>query len=63
MYWSEYGGSIIKAGMDGSNALEIVTALASDPIGIAIDFSSFRLFWVDYLRNKVQSSNMDGTDV
>ena len=50
------------AQMDGGNAVEIVSGL-SHPIGIAIDFDSQRLFWVDYNANNVQLSNMDATDV
>ena len=62
MYWTKYGGSIFKAEMDGTNLVEIVPHLGH-PTGIAIDYDSSRLYWVDCSTNKVQSSNLEGTDV
>ena len=47
MYWSTFNpGSIFKAEMDGSHAVEIISG-PIDLAGIAIDFDSLRLFWVD----------------
>ena len=53
----------MKAEMDGTNVVEIVTGLTY-PGGILIDTlnSQRRLFWVDLGTNKVQSSKLDGTD-
>ena len=66
MYWSAYAyegkDGILKAEMDGTNAAQIVTGLDL-PAGIVIDFISYRLFWADYGTNKIQSSNLDGTDI
>ena len=50
------------AEMDGSNVAEIVSGV-EEPGDITIDFDSSRLFWVTRDTNKVQSSNLDGTDV
>ena len=54
MYWTKSGGGVFKADMDGSNAAVIVPGL-SDPVGIAIDLGSLRLFWVEYNGNRVRS--------
>ena len=63
MYWASHGGgSIDKAGMDGSNSVKIVPGLAR-PCGIVCDLSSRRLFWADENTKKIQSSNMEGNDV
>ena len=53
-------GSIKKAGMDGSNSVQIVTGLET-PIGITIDFENSRLYWM--VVEKMQSSNMQGKDI
>lgn len=52
----------MKGNMDGSNAIELLGRLVS-PGGIAVDLKSSRLFWTDTLLGKVQSSNLDGTDI
>ena len=65
MYWTKDGiggtGGIFKADMDGSNVVEIHSGL-SWASGIAIDFESLRLFWTDWDRDQVRTSNLDGTD-
>ena len=63
MYWSKpRTGIIAKADMDGSNVKEIISGLIS-PAGIAVDFDSRRIFWVEWSGARIQSSNLDGTDV
>ena len=67
MYWTKFWdinseGGIFKAEMDGTNAVEIVSGVVW-PESIAIDFDSQRLFWTDEFVDKIQSSNLDGTDV
>ena len=67
MFWTSYNssgddGSIIRASMDGWDPSIIVIGLAY-PTGIAIDFQSSRLYWADDVYNKVQSSNLGGTDI
>ena len=62
MYWTNLAGSIMKAGMDGSDATLVVSGLQL-PKGIVIDYGSSRLFWVDELANKIQSSNLAGGDI
>ena len=63
MYFSKAGnGGIFKADMDGSNLVQIISGLSS-PAQMVVDFDSQRLFWVYFSADKVQSSNLDGTDV
>ena len=56
------GGGILKAGMDGSNPIRIVTALG-EPCGIIIDYHSSRLYWADLGTKEIQSSNLEGGDI
>ena len=70
MFWTSYNsidstvvdGSVSRAGMDGWDPSVIVTGLGV-PYGIAIDFQSSRLYWADGGYNRVQSSNLEGTDI
>ena len=66
MYWTEYygnsSGSIMKAGMDGSGPVILVTGLR-EPCGITFDIDGARLYWADLLGKKIQSSNLDGGEV
>ena len=52
----------MKSELDGRNPVTLVTGLRN-PIGIAIDFSSQRLYWADSSAHKIQSSNLQGHDV
>ena len=70
MFWTSYNstdravsdGSVSRSGMDGRDLSVIVTELGY-PKGIAIDFQSSRLYWADSGYNRVQSSNLGGTDI
>ena len=68
MYWTRLTtpGSISSrfrfSGMDGSSPLRLITGLGA-PYGLTIDHSSQRLYWTDYTRNNIQSSDLDGQDV
>ena len=62
MYWSKYRGGIFKAEMDSSDSAQIVAGLQG-PVGIAIDFDSHRIFWMEYEAHRVLSSNLNGTDM
>ena len=68
MYWSKIdnstGGSIVKAGMDGSESepIRFVTGLG-EPCGITLDFAGSRLYWADLKAKKIQSSNLDGKEL
>ena len=61
MYWTTDRG-IMKAWMDGTNSVEIVSGLRH-PMGVTMDYESPRLFWVEQGSKKVQSSGSDGSNV
>ena len=66
MFWTTSGGSIVRAGMDGSDRVTIATypsSSANELRGITIDFQNSRLCWVSANGNKIQSSNADGGSV
>ena len=51
---------ILKAGLDGSNPVELVTGLDA-PADIVVDALGGKLYWADNTR--LQRSNLDGSDV
>uniref|UniRef100_A0A8C6B9V0 Low-density lipoprotein receptor-related protein 2 n=1 Tax=Monodon monoceros TaxID=40151 RepID=A0A8C6B9V0_MONMO len=53
---------ILRAWSDGSNLLPIVNTTLGWPNGLAIDWSSSRLYWVDAFFDKIEHSTFDGLD-
>ena len=65
MHWTNYvrwSGSIWRSELDGRNPVTLVTGLRN-PYGIAIDFSSQRLYWTESYANTIQSSDLRGQGV
>lgn len=48
--------------MDGTNRREIITSSIDAPSGLAIDKIEQRLYWCDMSLDRIESSNLDGTD-
>ena len=66
MYWTNSlepnNVTIFKAGMDGMNKTPLVSGSLRG-YGIQIDLETRRLYWADETNRRIQSSNLDGTDV
>ena len=63
MYWAEEGsGTIWRAGLDGTNAEELLAGLGS-PFGIALDPAAGKIYWTDDGSDKLQSADLDGSNV
>ncbi|XP_078326559.1 low-density lipoprotein receptor-related protein 2-like isoform X3 [Crassostrea virginica] len=62
LFWSERGNAsaIRRAYMDGTNTTYIATKDLTWPNGLAIDFTTNILYWVDGKTNYVEFSNLDG---
>nr|XP_022326442.1 low-density lipoprotein receptor-related protein 4-like [Crassostrea virginica] len=62
LFWSEWGtvSAIRRAYMDGTSSIYIATRDIRWPNGLAIDFTSNILYWVDGTTNRVEFSNLDG---
>nr|XP_022326450.1 low-density lipoprotein receptor-related protein 4-like [Crassostrea virginica] len=60
LFWSEIGiaSAIRRAHMDGTSTTNIATKDVTWPDGLAIDFTSNILYWVD--GDRVEFSNLDG---
>ena len=65
MYWVKSGksnGAIMRAEMDGSNRVTLVTGLKYAR-GLTIDFEESRLYWTCRGDDTIQSSNLQGSDI
>ncbi|XP_069472259.1 low-density lipoprotein receptor-related protein 2 isoform X2 [Ambystoma mexicanum] len=64
IFWTDWfrPAKIMRAWCDGTHALPIVNATLGWPNGLAIDWGSLRLYWVDAFFDKVEHSTFDGAD-
>uniref|UniRef100_A0A8D1CWI3 Low-density lipoprotein receptor-related protein 2 n=1 Tax=Sus scrofa TaxID=9823 RepID=A0A8D1CWI3_PIG len=53
---------ILRAWSDGSHMLPIVNTTLGWPNGLAIDWGSSRLYWVDAFLDKIEHTTFDGLD-
>ncbi|KAI1884877.1 hypothetical protein AGOR_G00214390 [Albula goreensis] len=62
IFWTDWyrPAKIMRAWCDGSHALPIVNTTLGWPNGLAIDWSSLRLYWVDAFFDKIEHSTFDG---
>lgn len=65
IYWSDWdqlNPRIERCHLDGSNRRAIVTSDLSFPIGLVIDFSNRRLYWIDAKLNeeRIETSDYHG---
>lgn len=66
VYWADNGSDrLCRANTDGSGSTVLVniTGGNSFPADIRIDAPAGHLYWCDQLRNRIQRSALDGTDV
>lgn len=52
----------MRAGMDGSFPLAIVSSNLKWPNGITVDQGNSRIYWVDARLDRIETSLLDGTD-
>ena len=64
MYWSDWGeeARIERAGMDGSNRTILHNTDLIWPNGITIDYENQKLYWIDASLDRLEYSNVDGTE-
>ncbi|XP_066544684.1 low-density lipoprotein receptor-related protein 2a isoform X1 [Amia ocellicauda] len=64
IFWTDWyrPAKIMRAWCDGSHALSIVNTTLGWPNGLAIDWSSLRLYWVDAFFDKIEHSTFDGSN-
>ncbi|XP_061184431.1 low-density lipoprotein receptor-related protein 6-like [Saccostrea echinata] len=62
LYWTAFGNitEISRSYMDGTSKIYIATTNLGWPNGLAIDFATNKLFWVDGLKNSIEYSDLNG---
>ncbi len=63
MYWTDWGKvpKIERANLDGSERVALVNTSLGWPNGLALDFSSGKMYWGDAKTDSIEVANMDGT--
>ena len=49
--------------MDGSNVETLISGSLHTPTGIVVDYGTSRLYWADYMKSVIQSSDFSGNDL
>ncbi|XP_039769300.1 low-density lipoprotein receptor-related protein 2-like isoform X2 [Ornithorhynchus anatinus] len=66
MFWSETGSGdaqIKQAGLDGSGTKVLISQGLGWPIDLALDPSSWKIFWADEKLHSIGSVSLDGTGI
>lgn len=64
MYWTDWGSEpkIEKAALDGSQRIILINSGLGWPNGLSIDYKEKKLYWGDAKTDKIEVSNLDGSD-
>ncbi|XP_013773894.1 low-density lipoprotein receptor-related protein 6-like [Limulus polyphemus] len=64
MYWTDWGNKskIERAALDGTLREILISTGLFWPNGLAIDYEERKLYWGDARTDKIEVSNLDGTD-
>lgn len=62
LYWTDWGDApkIERAMLDGSQRKTIVEADLGFPNGLAVDYSTKKLYWADALKDRIEVSDLHG---
>lgn len=67
MYFTDWGlfgtsGKIFRSSMAGTLKEAIIKTDLTQPSGLALDIPDGKLYWTDAVREKIERSNLDGSD-
>ena len=64
LYWSDWGSvaTIEKASMDGKNRTVLHNTALIWPNALTLDYENQVLYWADAFLDKIESSNVDGSN-
>ena len=60
MYWSDYGGTIGRANLDGGNMQILYMYSGVLPAGLALDVPGGMIYWTDQMTQKIWRGPIDG---
>ena len=61
MYWGAGGATIMRANLDGTDPEDLITS--EEAVGITLDLTAGKIYWTDFLAEKIRRANLDGTTV
>lgn len=63
IFWTEAdqstGGKIREADLDGFDAVDLLTAKAVSPLGVAIDYETGMVYWSDLYTSRIERASLD----
>ena len=65
LYWTDYYlivPKIQRMSMDGTSKTILHDTDLSAPYGLTLDYDTQTLYWTDYIRNRIEKSNADGSN-
>ena len=64
MYWTDWGDEpkIERANLDGTERFTLVNTSLGWPNGLALDFSTNKIYWGDAKEDTIEVANMDGSE-
>lgn len=64
MFWTDWGEipRISRAGMDGSNQIDLVRHLITWPNSLTLDYNKKRVYWIDARHNCIANVDYSGRD-
>ncbi|PSN54231.1 Low-density lipoprotein receptor-related protein 4 [Blattella germanica] len=62
LYWTDWGDNpkIERSFLDGSSRRVVVDTDLGFPNGLALDYTARRLYWADALRDRIETSDLNG---
>ena len=64
IYWCDWGtvARIERATMDGTSRIALHSSGLTWPNGLTLDHTTQKLYWIDASLNRIESSNLDGSN-
>ena len=64
LYWNHVNYKIQSANLDGSNVKDVlVIGPSGGSWGLAVDVGNGKLYWTDWVADRIRRANLDGTNV
>ena len=63
IFWTDFGGRIQRANVDGSFRRVVLQRWFTEPLGVCVDTHEGYVYWTDYAPPQIGRAKLDGTDV
>jgi len=62
LYWGDYG-VIRRSNLNGTNPQDVITGLGDWVFGLALDYTSDKVYWSQYSTNQIKRADISGQNV